>query len=408
MAAKTQALTDNAIRNAKPRDKAFKLFDGGGLFVLVTPTGQRWWRLKYRHEGKEKGLALGVYPKVTLKDARARTADARRLLDQGVDPAAERTRAKTADTFATLAERWLAENAGSRAAATVHKHRFFIAHMAPHLGHLAPDAITAADVVRMVRAVHGQGIHETARRCCELCARILRYGVAHGLVARNPAADVSLRDLLPPKVTRNRAAVTDPAAVGELLRAVDTYQGAPVTRLALRFLALTFVRPGELRGAEWGEFDGDTWRIPAHRMKMRAPHVVPLSRPALAILRELRPLTGAGRYVFASAAGGVLSENTLNGALRRLGYDKDTMTAHGFRALASSLLHEQGFPPMVIERQLAHAERNKVAGAYNRADLLPERRRMMQAWADYLDGLRAGGVVVPIKRRKRPLDAAPG
>ena len=200
-------------------------------------------------------------------------------------------------------------------------------------------------------------------------------------------------------MTRNRAALTDPAAVSGLLRAIDGYPGAPVTRLALQFLALTFVRPGELRGAEWGEFDGDAWRIPGQRMKMRAPHLVPLSRQAQAILGELRQLTGTGRYVFASTSGSVLSENTLNAALRRMGYDKDTMTAHGFRALASSLLHEQGFPPMVIERQLAHAERNKVAGAYNRADLLPERRRMMQAWADYLDGLRAGGVVVPIARK---------
>ena len=399
MATKTDELTDPEIRNAAPRDKPYKLFDGKGLFVLVTPKGHRWWRLKYRHGGKEKGLALGVYPKMGLKAARAKADDVRRLLDQGIDPAAERARAKTADTFATLTDRWLAETATSRAAATADKHRFFVAHMAPHLGHLAPDAITAADVVRMVRAIHGRGIHETARRCYELCSRILRYGVAHGLVARNPAADVSLRDLLPPKVTRNRAALTDPAAVSGLLRAIDGYPGAPVTRLALQFLALTFVRPGELRGAEWGEFDGDAWRIPGQRMKMRAPHLVPLSRQAQAILGELRQLTGTGRYVFASTSGSVLSENTLNAALRRMGYDKDTMTAHGFRALASSLLHEQGFPPMVIERQLAHAERNKVAGAYNRADLLPERRRMMQAWADYLDGLRAGGVVVPIARK---------
>lgn len=395
-------LTDTTIRSAKPADKPFKLYDGDGLFLLVSPAGGKLWRLKYRHGGKEKGLAFGAYPAVSLKDARAKTAEARRLLAQGTDPAAARARAKTADTFAALAERWLADIAGSCKPVTAGKHRFLLSHLAPHLGHMAADEITAADVVRAVRSVHSRGdLRETAGRAYSLCSRIFRFAVVHGLAARNPAADVALRDLLPPKPVRNHAALTDPAAVGGLLRAIDGYQGVPVTRFAMQFAALTFVRPGELRHAEWTEFDGDTWRIPGHKMKVDAAHIVPLSRQALDVLDALRPLTGAGRYLFPCerTRERPMSENTVNAALRRLGYDKDTMTGHGFRAMASTLLHEQGFPPMVIERQLAHAERNKVAGAYNRADLLLERRRMMQAWADYLDGLRAGGVVVPIRRR---------
>lgn len=352
--------------------------------------------------GKERGLAFGAYPAVTLKDARSRAIDARRLLAQGIDPAAERTRARTADTFASLAARWLADTAASCKPITSGKHRFLLSHLMPHLGHLAPDAISAADVVRAVRSVYSRGeLRETAARAYSVVGRIYRFAVVHGLATRNPAADVALRDLLPSKPVRNHAALTDPAAVGGLLRAIDDYQGAPVTRLALRFAALTFVRPGELRHAEWSEFDADTWRIPAAKMKAGEPHIVPLSRQALDVLAELRPLTGAGRYLFPSerTRERPMSENTVNAALRRLGYTADEMTGHGFRAMASTLLHEQGFPPMAIERQLAHAERNKVASAYNRADLLPERRRMMQAWADYLDALRAGGVVVPIRRR---------
>ena len=395
-------LTDTTLRTAKPKDKAVKLFDGGGLYVEIAPSGGRLWRLKYRFGGKEKRLALGAYPAVSLKDARAKAADARRLLAQGTDPAAERTRAKGGDTFAALAERWLAETAGNRKAGTVTKHRFFVDHLLPHLGHLAPDAITAADVVRAVRAVYSRGeLRETAARAYSVMGRIYRFGVVHGLAARNPAADVAMRDVLPPKPVRNHAALTDPAAVGGLLRAIDGYQGTPVTRLAMRFAALTFVRPGELRNAEWTEFDGDTWRIPAHKMKAGEPHIVPLSGQALDVLDALRPLTGAGRYLFpcGRTRERPMSENAVNAALRRMGYGGDEMTGHGFRAMASTLLHEQGFPPMVIERQLAHAERNAVAAAYNRADLLPERRRMMAAWGKYLDGLQAGGVVVAIRRR---------
>lgn len=399
-------LTDTHIRNAKPAERAQKLFDGGGLFLLLNPNGSRYWRLKYRHGGKEKLLAVGVYPQITLREARARRDAARQLLAQGIDPAAERKRERSADTFRTLAERWLAEHP-ARKQGTSDKRRFYAEHINRHLGDLAPRAITAEDVVRTVKAVYsGAGKRdtspnrrETAARCHALCSRVFRWAVVHGLAERNPAADVALRDLLPKKKTRHHAALTDPADVAGLLRAIEDYRGSPVVRAALRFAALTFVRPGELRQAEWAEFDGDTWRIPGQRMKVGEPHIVPLSAQALAVLDELRPITGAGRFVFPSerTRERPMSENAITAALRRMGFSKNEMTAHGFRSTASTLLHELGFPPMVIERQLAHAERNKVAAAYNRADLLAERRRMMQAWADYLDTLRAGGNVVPLR-----------
>lgn len=394
-------LTDPAIRSAKVADKPRKLFDGHGLYLHAHPNGSRYWRLKYRHGGKEKLLALGVYPETGLRAARARRDEARRLIEQGIDPAAERKRERSADTFAALAERWLAEHAPQRKAGTADKYRFFVARLNPHIGHLAPATITAADVVRAVSAVYGRGDRgETARRCHALCSRIFRYGVARGLATRNPAADVSLHDLLQPKRERHHAALTDPGAIGALLRAIEEYAGSPVSRLALRFAALTFVRPGELRHAEWAEFDGADWRIPGEKMKAGEAHIVPLSAQAVAILDELRPLTADGRYLFPSerTRARPMSENTVTAALRRMGYSKDEMTGHGFRSVASTLLHELGFPPMVIERQLAHAERNKVADAYNRAALLPERRRMMQAWADHLDALRAGAAVLPFKR----------
>ncbi len=391
-------LTDAAVRSAAPGDKPRKLFDNGGLYLLVQPNGARYWRLKYRFAGKEKLLAIGVYPAVSLKDARQLRDEARRLLAQGDDPS--RKRESIADTFRTLAARWLAENVGQSKPATVAKHHFLLGHLDQHLGDLPPRAITAADIKRAVKAIHAAGIRETAARSYALCSRIFRYAVVHDLTDRNPAADVSLRDLLPASRERHHAALTHPTEVGGLLRAIDDYKGSPVTRLALRLAAFTFVRPGELRHAEWSEFGADEWRLPDHKMKAGEAHLVPLSAQARAVLDELQPLTGGGPYLFPCerTRSRPMSENTINAALRRLGYSKDEMTGHGFRSMASTLLHELGYPPMVIERQLAHAERNAVAAAYNRAEFLPERRKMMQAWADYLDGLKAGGAVVGIKR----------
>lgn len=330
----------------------------------------------------------------------------------GVDPAAERRKAreKAAEqreqqrrdelTFDALACRWIAENAGKREGKTVAKWEFLAEHARTHIGDQPAAQIQAADLVGMVRAIDGAGLHETARRAFAFAARALRYGVAHGLIQRNPAADVALADFVAPAKVQHHASITDPKAIGGLLRAIEGYEGSPAVRLALRFAALTFVRPGELRHAEWREFDlgAAEWRIPGPKMKMGEQHIVPLSRQALATLEALKPLTGGGRYLFPSerTAERPMSENTVNAALRRLGYPKEEMTGHGFRSMASTRLHELGFNHQVIEAQLAHAERNKVSAAYNFAEYLPERRAMMQAWADHLDALREGAKVIPL------------
>ncbi|HEX7113696.1 MAG TPA: integrase arm-type DNA-binding domain-containing protein [Steroidobacter sp.] len=396
-------LTEARIRAARPREKPYKLFDGGGLYLLVTPGGGRWWRLKYRYGGRECGISLGIYPDVSLKAARERRDEARRLLASGVDPSAHRKaeRAASAQRFEALAREWLAGEEKKLAPATYAKAKWLLeSWLLPALGAQPIGEITPAELLGVLRRVESRGIHETAQRAKQLAGRIFRYAIATGRAERDITAD--LRGALVPPATRNRAAITEPARVGELLRAIDGYIGQPATLYALRLAPYVFVRPGELRAAEWREFDlkAAEWRIPASRMKMREPHIVPLSRQAVAILEELRRLTGGGRYLFPSlrTPERPISENTLNAALRRLGYSGEEMTAHGFRAMASTLLNERGFPPDVIELQLAHKERNKVRAAYNRAERLEERRKMMQAWADYLDSLRAGAPVLRLKR----------
>jgi len=399
------ALSETQIRAAKPQEKPYKLFDGGGLFLLVDRSGGRWWRLKYRFRGKERGISLGVYPSVPLKLARRRKEDAKRLLAEGIDPSERRRsgRLAQADTFQSIASEWLGLQSGKLAAVTLEKARWMLREfLLPKLGSRVVTEIAAPELLGLLRGVEEQGAHETAHRVKQLASRVFRYAIATGRAERDPTAD--LRGALAPVVTTNRAAITDPVRVGALMRAIEVYIGQPATHAALRLAPLVFVRPGELRAAEWREFDVDSaeWRIPAERMKMREPHLVPLSRQALAVLEDLRPLTGSGRYLFPSlrTPARPISENTLNAALRRLGYGSEEMTAHGFRAMASTLLNERGFAPDVIELQLAHAERNKVRAAYNRAQRLQERRQMMQDWANYLDGLRAGGKVVAIKRGK--------
>ena len=404
-------LTDSTIRNAKPgitpagkpTAKPYKMGDAGGLYLEVTPSGGKLWRLKYRFGGKEKRLALGAYPVVTLKAARERAIEARRLLADGVDPAQAKAKAAGAHSFEAVAREWHAKFAPTWTAA--HAARIITRlelNVFPWIGARPIAEITAPELLAVLRRIEARGRLETAHRAHQNCGAVFRYAVATGRAERDPSGD--LRGALPPATKRHHAAIVEPRAVAELLRAIDGYTGSLVTACALKLAPLVFVRPGELRRAEWVEIDLDAaeWRIPADKMKMREPHVVPLSRQAVAILRELQPLTGRGRYVFpgARSAARPMSENTVNAALRRLGYDKDTMTGHGFRSLASSILHEQGWPSDIIERQLAHAERNKIKAAYNRAQHLPERRRMMQAWSDYLDSLRAGGAVVLIRRRK--------
>lgn len=393
------SLTAVAARNAKPREKSYKLAAGAGLYLEVMPTGAKYWRWKYRHAGKEKRLALGVFPEVALAEARETTERARALLRTGVDPSGQRKTEKLAarmaaeTSFEAVGREWLGKQ-GHMATVTFDKaKRELEVHAFPWLGARPIAEITPPELLAVLRRVESRGKLETAQRVKQRCGQIFRYAVATGHAERDPTAD--LRGALATPKKQHRAAITDPARVGELLRAIDGYSGSFVTLCALQLSPLLFTRPGELRRAEWSEIDFKRaeWRIPAAKMKMREAHIVPLSAQALAILRELQPLTGSRHHVFPGMAdpNAPMSENTVNSALRRMGYDKTEMTAHGFRALASTRLNELGFPPEVIERQLAHAERNKVRAAYNRAQHMDARRKMMQAWADYLDQLRAGG-----------------
>jgi integrase len=369
----------------------------------VNPNGSRWWRLKYRVAGREKLLSLGVYPDVPLKRAREKRDDARRLVADGIDPSAQRQAVKAAqrDSFEAVAREYFEVKRKALAPTTFEKRvKRFEDFIFPYLGKKPIGSITAPEFLAAIKRVETRGIHETAHRLRSEGGQIFRYAIATGRAERDVCAD--LRGALAPVVVRNHPAITDPARIGELLRAIDGYHGQPATECALKLAPLVFVRAGELRKAEWSEFDldGAEWRIPAKRMKMREQHMVPLSRQAVALLRELHPITGSGKYVFPSSvhADRPISENTVNASLRRLGFPGDEMTGHGFRSMASTCLNEQGWSPDVIELQLAHAERDEVRGAYNRAQRLADRRKMMQAWADYLDSLRAPRAVVALKR----------
>ena len=404
MAKTITPLTDKKVAGAKPQAKTYKLADGGGLYLEVAPGGGKWWRIKYRHEGKEKRISLGVYPAVSLKDARERREAARKLIAQGVDPSKARQEEKAeaaaeAVTFEIVAREWYEKFKpgwkDSHARITMQRltHNIF-----PSLGPRPVKDIQAPELLKSIRMIEQRGAVETARRVLQVCGQIFRYAVASGLAERDPSAD--LRGALPPCRAKHHASLTEPKAVAGLLRAIDGYTGSFVVLCALRLAPLVFVRPGELRRAEWAEIDFDKaeWRIPGEKMKMAEQHIIPLARQAVAILRELHPLTGEERYLFPSVRTSArpMSENTVNAALRRMGYGQEEMTGHGFRSLASTLLHELGWNRDAIERQLAHAERNAVRAAYNFAEHLPERRRMMQAWADYLDKLKAGAKVTPL------------
>lgn len=402
-------LTEVQIRTAKPTAKPQKLFDGGGLFLLVAPAGGKWWRLKYLFGGKEKLLSLGTYPQVPLKAARNKATDARRLIADGVDPSELRKVTKRAGgaadgaTFQAVALEWFTKHKPTWVDSHSEKIRSRLERdLFPWLGHRPIKEITAPELLACLRRIEARGALDTAHRAHQNTGQIFRYAVATGKAERDPSGD--LRGALPPAKATHHASITEPKAVGDLLRAIDGYQGTLAVRCALRLAPLVFTRPGELRQAEWAEIDlaQAEWRIPAEKMKARAPHIVPLASQSVAILEEIRPLTGAGRYVFPSARSPKgdrpMSNNAVLAALRRLGFDKDTMTGHGFRSMASTLLNEQGWHRDAIERQLAHAERDEVRAAYNYAEHLPERRRMVQAWADYLDGLRQGANVVPIRR----------
>ncbi len=403
------ALTDTAIRTAKPAVKPQRLFDGGGLYLEVSPAGGKLWRLKYRHGGKEKRLALGAYPDTGLRDARDKRDAARKLLAAGVDPGEQRKAAKAAgeeraaNSFEVVAREWHAKQSATWV--ELHASRIMLRlenDVFPWLGKRPIADITAPELLATVNRIVDRGAVESAHRVLQNCGQVLRYAIATGRAERNHAAD--LRGALPPVKQTHLAAITDPQAIGGLLRAMDSYNGSLVTKCALRLAPLVFVRPGELRQAEWAEFDLDKaqWNIPAEKMKMREPHLVPLSPQAVAILRELYPLTGRGRYVFPSARSPQrpMSNNAVLSALRRMGYGIGEMSGHGFRAMARTVLDEVlHFRPDYIEHQLAHAVKDPNGRAYNRTAHLPERRAMMAAWAGYLDTLKMGGNVILMQRK---------
>ena len=400
-------MSPSAVKNARPRATAWKLADGKGLFLLVLPDGAKQWRFKYCRPdtGKENLLALGNYPDVSLSKARERRAEVRALLADGIDPSeqrkAERQARKEAagSTFAAVASDWLAVQ--DCAGVTLRKSRWILeSFLLPEIGHLPLSDISPRVLLDALRKIEATGKQETAKRAKIKAGQVFRWAIMEERTDIDPTG--ALRGALKSPKTKHHASITDPAKIGELLRAIEGYTGDPVTCAALRLAPLVFVRPGELRAAQWQEIDldGAVWRIPGERMKMGAAHIVPLSSQAVAILRDLQPLTGTGRYVFPGmrSASRHMSENTINAALRRLGYGTNEMTGHGFRSMAASRLNEMGWNADAIERQLAHAESNKVRDAYTHAaQYLDERARMMQAWADYLDELRTGSNVIPIR-----------
>lgn len=402
-------LSDITVRNAKPQNKPYSLFDHGrlGVYLLVNPNGSKLWRMKYRFGGVAKLMSLGAYPIVGLKDARSKALEARKLLDQGIDPVAARQanasalRAETT-TFRMVADEWLSKQKAWSDDYRIKVVSRFAKEIHPSIGNKPIGTINAEDVLSIIRRAESRGAVDLAHRLAEHISVVFRYAMAADMCNRNPAAD--LRGILTKVSVVHRAALTKPADVGALMRAIAGYQGSYAVRAALELGARLFVRPGELRRAEWSEFDldGAEWRIPASKMKMRESHIVPLSRQAVVALKSLHPLTGHGQYVFPSERNHdrYLGEATLNAALRRLGYSKTEMTAHGFRSMASTLLNEIGVHPDVIELQLAHKPRNKVRDAYNRAERLDERREMMQRWSDYLDRLAEGARVIPFPQKQ--------
>jgi len=400
------SLTNVAIRNAKPDSKPYKMSDEKGLYLQVTSTG-KYWRMNYRFAGKQKTLAFGVYPDVSLAEAREKRDEARKLLANDTDPSLVKAVKKQAkyeaseNTFEAVAQEWYAKKLPTWAPATAIKvKRYLEKDLYPWLGRRPIGEVGAPDLLMTIRRVESRGALELAHRIREYAGQVFRYAVATGRAERDPSGD--LRGALPPVKTKHHASITEPKQIGELLRAINGYSGSFITKCALQLAPLTFVRPGELRHAEWTEIDLDAaeWRIPGAKMKMKDRHIVPLSRQAVEVLESIHPLTGSGRYVFPGLRtyDRPMSENTINAALRRLGFEKDEMTGHGFRSMASTLLHEQGWPHEAIERQLAHAERNSVSAAYNYAEHLAKRREMMQHWADYLDELTAGAKVISFKK----------
>ncbi|GAB7026067.1 tyrosine-type recombinase/integrase [Geotalea toluenoxydans] len=402
-------LTEIQVRNAKPKAQDYKLMDGFGLYLLVTPTGGKLWRFDYRYHTKRKLIAFGAYPAVSLADARQRRDEAKKLLANDVDPGEIKKAkkaavvAETENAFEVVAREWHKKFSytwsSTHADTTL---RRLEADVFPVLGVRPIHEIKAPEVLAMLRRIESRGALETAHRVRTVCGQVLRYAVATGRAERDCTGD--LKGALTPYKKGHLAAITDPKEVAPLLRAMDGYQGSFVVKCALQLAPLFFVRPGELRQAEWNEIDFDAaeWNIPAERMKMKVAHLVPLSSQAISILRELHVLTGRSRYLFPCHRSFTrpMSNNAINAALRRMGFDKDEMTGHGFRAMARTILDEVlQIRPDYIEHQLAHAVRDPNGRAYNRTAHLTERKRMMQLWADYLDGLKQGAKVIPLRQK---------
>ena len=401
------ALTDISIRTVKPRARLFKLSDGGGLQLWVTPDGAKRWRLAYRSNGKQKLLALGVYPAVGLREARVARDEARTTLAAGQDPSDAKKQAKaaraaaSANTFDAVARELLdKKQREGKADRTILKFEWFMRLARPALGSRPIGEVTAPEILATLRPIEASGRVETAKKLRGAIGQVFRYAVATGSAEADPTG--ALKGALASPIVRHRAAITDMKAFGGLLRAIGDYDGAVETRAALELLALTFVRPGELRAAEWSDFDLESgvWSIPAERMKMRRPHRVPLAPRALAVLRELQAITGSGRYLFPSARSRdrYMSENTINAALRRLGFGKEEMTGHGFRSTACSMLNECGlWHADAIERQLAHVDNDSVRRAYARADFWEERVRMMKWWDDKCEEMKRGAKILSLR-----------
>jgi integrase len=393
-------LTDTKIRSLRAKNKQYKVNDGNSLFIVITPTNHKYWRYRYVLNKKEKLMALGVYPYITLSTARTKAMEAKVLLAQGIDPMEQRKVTKqeithkqyisTVNTFENLAREWHTKTLNKwskrHAARIIYSLEKYIF---PWVGNRLISEIKPMELLILIRNIEHKGIIETAHRVLQRCGKVFKYAIITARAKVDPSA--VLKGALEPVQTRHHASITDPIEIGKLLRAIDVYGGNHITKVMLKLAPLLFVRPGELRQMEWCEINFDTaeWRIPTTKMKMKSPHIVPLSKQSIHLLLQLKTLTGNSRYVFPNFhnSNKVLSQNTINHALRRLGYASSTMTAHGFRSMACTLLNEQGWNKDAIERQLAHSERNNVRAAYNYAQYLPERRQMMQEWADYLGSL---------------------
>jgi integrase len=400
------ALSNILIKNAKGgikpdgtvTSKRYKISDGRGLYLEVAPNGGKWWRFKYRFNNKEKRMSVGVYPEISLAQARDWRDKYRLEISDGIDPLAQKQAEKIriieieTNSFETISREWFEKFSSTWTQAySIRTITRMEQHIFPWIGKTNISKVTAPELLALIRRIENTGAIETAHRINQLCGQIFRYAIATARAERNPAAD--LKGAITPNKTKHHASITDPKKIGDLMRAINGYTGTFIAATALRLSPLVFLRPGELRKAEWSEidFENKEWRIPAEKMKMRVTHITPLASQSIEILKEIEPLTGSGQFIFPSnrTVARPLSNNTINSALRRLGYANDEMTAHGFRSMASTLLNEQGWNTDAIERQLAHSEGNGVKAAYNYAQHMPERKKMMQHWADYLNELAA-------------------